>query len=132
MIVGEVMSKKLYTVKKGDTLKKAQDLMVTNAVRHLPVLDGDELFGIITESDIRGAFINQGRSRKDKIQVLDPAKMKVSEYMTRNPMVVVPPAKAPVAKLVMPMARSAVGAVTWVVKSEVTSVFVKPIARAVI
>lgn len=60
MIVGEVMSKKLITVKKSDSLKKAQDIMVEKSIRHLPVIDGKELLGIITESDIRGAFMGKG------------------------------------------------------------------------
>lgn len=94
MIVGEVMSKKLYTIKKSDSLKKAQDLMVQHSIRHLPVVDQGELLGIITESDVRGAFINQGRptgtGKTGKVEVLNPAKMKVNDYMTRNPLVVVP------------------------------------------
>lgn len=91
MIVGEVMSKKLVTVKKTDSLKKAQDLMVKQSIRHLPVVDGKELLGIITESDIRGAFIGKGAKMPGgKIQTLSPSKMKVSDFMTRSPMVVVP------------------------------------------
>ncbi len=91
MIVGEVMSKKMITVKKSDSLKKAQDIMVKKSIRHLPVMDGTELLGIITESDIRGAFIGKGaKTNSGKIQTLNPAKMKVSDHMTRDPMVVVP------------------------------------------
>ena len=88
MIVGEVMSKKLVTVKKTDSLKKAQDLMEEKSIRHLPVVDGKDLLGIITESDIRGAFM--GKGSKSKIRALTPAKMKVSDYMTPDPMAVVP------------------------------------------
>ena len=91
MIVGEVMSKKMITVKKSDSLKKAQDIMVENSIRHLPVMNGTELLGIITESDIRSAFISKGsKSNSGKPQALIPAKMKVSDYMTADPMVVVP------------------------------------------
>lgn len=92
MIVGEVMSKKLTTVKKSDSLKKAQDLMVEKSIRHLPVVDGKELLGIITESDIRGAFIigKVTKTQPGKMAMLNPSRMKVSQYMTREPMVVVP------------------------------------------
>jgi acetoin utilization protein AcuB len=91
MIVGEVMSKKLITVKKTDSLKKAQDIMVEKSIRHLPVLNGKELLGIITESDIRSAFMSKGsKTKTGKPQALIPAKMKVSDYMTPDPMVVVP------------------------------------------
>jgi len=91
MIVGEVMSKKLITIKKSDSLKKAQDIMVEKSIRHLPVIDGKELLGIITESDIRGAFMGKGtKTSSGKVRPLSPAKMKVSDYMTPDPMVVVP------------------------------------------
>ena len=91
MIVGEVMSKKLITVKKTDSLKKAQDLMEEKSIRHLPVIDNKELLGIITESDIRGAFMGKGpKNNPSKIRALSPAKMKVSDYMTPDPMAVVP------------------------------------------
>jgi len=91
MIVGEVMSKKIYTVKKTDSLKKAQELMVENSIRHLPVVSGSDLLGIITESDIRAAFIHQGKkSRPKTVALMNPSKIKVAEFMTENPLVVVP------------------------------------------
>ena len=91
MIVGEVMSKKVITVKKTDSLKKAQELMVEKSIRHLPVVDGSELLGIITESDIRAAFIHQSKkSRSKTVALMNPAQIKVSEFMTDNPQVVVP------------------------------------------
>ena len=63
--------------------------MVKNSIRHLPVVQGKELEGIITESDIRGAFVTKSIG-SGKITVLDPKQMKVSDYMTRNPQTVGP------------------------------------------
>ncbi|MBI4382828.1 MAG: CBS domain-containing protein [Nitrospinae bacterium] len=91
MIVGEIMVKHLITIKKTDSLKDAQGLMVKHSIRHLPVIDGSELLGIITESDIRGAFIQQGnRNKGGEIQLMDPARMKVNDHMTRNALTVSP------------------------------------------
>ncbi len=91
MIVDEVMSKKPITVKKSDSLKQALDLMLEKSIRHLPVLDGNEILGIITESDIRAAFIGkEAKTNSGQMAVLDPAKMKISDFMTRDPMVVSP------------------------------------------
>ena len=89
MIVDEIMTRKVITIKSGDTLYNAQALMVKNSIRHLPVVQKNQLEGIITESDIRGAFVqnNQGSS---KVMVLDPKKMKVVDYMTRDPRIVQP------------------------------------------
>ncbi len=88
MIVSEVMTPKPLAVKTNETIKRAQELMVEKSIRHLPVVDGHELLGIITESDIRGAFLDEKSNKK--VRVLDPSKMKISDYMTRNPMVVFP------------------------------------------
>ncbi len=91
MIVDEIMTRKVITIKSGDSLDKAQGLMVKHSIRHLPVVQKKELEGIITESDIRGAFVhnNHGSTR---ITALDPKKMKVVDYMTRDPQVVAPDA----------------------------------------
>lgn len=87
MIVEEIMTRKVITIKSDDTLFKAQELMVKNSIRHLPVTRDNELEGIITESDLRGAFVKES-GNASKITVLDPKKMKVSGFMTRNPQTV--------------------------------------------
>jgi acetoin utilization protein AcuB len=89
MIVKEIMTTKVVTIKSGDTLHKAQSLMVKNSIRHLPVVEKKELLGIITESDIRGAFV-QSNNDSSRITVLDPKKMMVEDFMTRDPETVQP------------------------------------------
>ncbi len=91
MIVDEIMSKKPTTVKKSDSLKMAQELMTEESIRHLPVLEGKAVLGIITESDIRGAFIGKNaKTNSGQVAVLDPSEMKVADFMTPDPMVVSP------------------------------------------
>ncbi len=63
--------------------------MVKNSIRHLPVTQKKELEGIITESDIRGAFI-QNNIDSSRVTILDPKEMKVEDFMTRNPQTVGP------------------------------------------
>jgi len=87
MIVEEIMTSKIVTIKSDDTLFKAQELMVKNSIRHLPVVHKKELEGIITESDIRGAFIPK---KATDVSTLDPKKMTVSNFMTRDPQTVNP------------------------------------------
>jgi acetoin utilization protein AcuB len=91
MIVDEIMTRKVITVKPGDTLHKAQSLMVKNSIRHLPVLQKNKLEGIITESDIRGAFVNN-TTISSRVPVLDPKQMLVKGFMTCNPQAVEPDA----------------------------------------
>ena len=89
MIVEEIMSRKVITIKSDDTLYKAQSLMVKNSIRHLPVVEKKELQGIITESDIRGAFV-QNNVNSSRITILDPKMMKVADFMTQDPQTVQP------------------------------------------
>jgi acetoin utilization protein AcuB len=84
MIVEEIMVKKPITVKTDDSLDTAQNLMVSKSIRHLPVVDGKELVGIITESDIRSSFLEKPET------ALNPKNMKVRDHMTREPFTVFP------------------------------------------
>lgn len=49
--VGEIMTRKPLTVGQEDTLERAAEIMLKNKVSGLPVVDGDKVVGIITESD---------------------------------------------------------------------------------
>lgn len=90
MIVGDVMVKKPITIKKSDSLKKAQDLMVKHSIRHLPIVDDGDLLGIISENDIRGAFVGTKKTGVRFKGTKMPALMKVADHMTENPLTVFP------------------------------------------
>jgi CBS domain-containing protein len=56
--VREAMSKRLITVRPNATHAEAAALMLRNRIGCLPVVDGDELVGIVTETDlIRAAYL---------------------------------------------------------------------------
>jgi acetoin utilization protein AcuB len=50
--VAHVMSRNPLTVQESDTLEAAAQLMLSEKISGLPVMDGDRLVGIITESDL--------------------------------------------------------------------------------
>lgn len=56
--IKEAMSREPITVQDDDLIEKAALLMRANKVGALPVMHGDRLVGIITESDIFDAFID--------------------------------------------------------------------------
>lgn len=56
--IKDAMSKDPITVQDDDLIEKAALLMRANKVGALPVMHGDRLVGIITESDIFDAFID--------------------------------------------------------------------------
>jgi CBS domain-containing protein len=52
MIVSEIMTKDPITVSADDQVRVAAGLLRANKIGGLPVLEGDRLVGIVTESDI--------------------------------------------------------------------------------
>ncbi|MEE9138346.1 MAG: CBS domain-containing protein [candidate division NC10 bacterium] len=57
--VGDVMTKRVVGVSPDVSIAKAADLMVRNKIGCLPVLDGEALVGMITESDILRAVADK-------------------------------------------------------------------------
>lgn len=74
LIVDEYTTPCLYNTQVGDSIYKAFDLMHENGVRHLPVLKGDKVVGIISDRDL---------SVLGKIESLDD--ILVDNVMTPDP-----------------------------------------------
>ena len=53
--VGEVMTRNVITAKPEDQLLQMMDVMAENKIRHLPILEGDRLAGIISIGDLVNA-----------------------------------------------------------------------------
>lgn len=54
--VSEVMSKDLITVDPGTSLREAAGIMTEKWIRHLPVMEGDRLVGVISQRDLAGVL----------------------------------------------------------------------------
>jgi CBS domain-containing protein len=54
--VSEVMSKDLITVQPGTSLREAAQIMTERWIRHLPVLEGGRLVGIVSQRDLAGVL----------------------------------------------------------------------------
>ena len=50
--VNEIMSEKVYYVRPSQTLEECMALMTEQHIRHLPVLDGPRLMGVISIGDV--------------------------------------------------------------------------------
>ena len=55
--VSEIMVSPVITVGADNTLEEAWNLMKTNSIKHLPVLDHTELVGMCSQSDLLGRII---------------------------------------------------------------------------
>jgi acetoin utilization protein AcuB len=88
MKVVDVMTKDPLTVTATETIGQAEELMNTNKIRQLPVVQGKELLGIVTDRDIRsflsGSLLESPGTREKTLDT------KVREIMTTEPMTVSP------------------------------------------
>lgn len=64
MQVRNWMTKEVVWVSGVTSLREAADLMKVRKIRHLPVMDGKELMGIVTDRDLRRAMPAQAKSRE--------------------------------------------------------------------
>ena len=86
MKVVDIMTKDPLTVMPTETIGQADELMNTNKIRQLPVVQGKDLVGIVTDRDIR-TFLSG--SLFESVEVRENAlNTKVREIMTTEPMTV--------------------------------------------
>ena len=57
ILVGTVMTRELITAKPEVELTEVMDVMTQNKIRHLPILEGDRLVGIISIGDLVNACL---------------------------------------------------------------------------
>jgi acetoin utilization protein AcuB len=84
MLVQDVMQTKIFTVTPDTTLPEALRLTGQRGIRHLPVLDGDKLVGIVSDRDLKRAMASPATSLEahELTYLLD--RVRVGEIMTRT------------------------------------------------
>ena len=88
MKVGNYMTPEPVTVDENDSMGEALVLMRRHQIRHLPVVNGINLVGIVTDRDLRRASpsLLSGIAEDHYKEVLDSTQ--VSKIMTREPFTV--------------------------------------------
>ena len=84
MLVQDVMQTKLITVTPETTLPEAIRLTGQRGIRHLPVLDGDRLVGIVSDRDLKRVMASPATTldAHELRYLLD--RLRVAEFMTRG------------------------------------------------
>lgn len=68
MTAGQLMTRLLHTVTPATSTDQAMALMTTSRVRHLPVLDGDVLVGMISIGDVVKAQLDDQAQEVDSLR----------------------------------------------------------------
>jgi acetoin utilization protein AcuB len=91
MKVGRKLDKmKLVVVSPDDGLELAFQLMVSNRIRHLLVVDKKHLVGILSDRDLKAALILSRTGDKGPDVFFIPPGVMVREVMTRDPITISP------------------------------------------
>jgi CBS domain-containing protein len=91
MLVKDVMKTQLVTLNADSKLGFANDIMYLGRIRHLPVVKGESVVGILTQRDLyRSSLTSILTNWKENKEFLDS--IKVSEVMTKNVVTVAPDA----------------------------------------
>ncbi len=60
-LVSEIMTTVLYTVHPDQTMEECMELMTNHHIRHLPIVENDQILGVISIGDVVKAIIFQQR-----------------------------------------------------------------------
>src|SRR4030095_939412 len=71
-VVREIMKGHPVTLKPGDTLDLANDIISLGRIRHIPVVEDGRLVGLLSERDLIGAAATQLFGLKKKVITVKP------------------------------------------------------------
>lgn len=90
MNVSEIMTKEVVTLQEEQSLREALGMLQRHRIRHVPVVSGTRLIGIVTDRDLKRATpsLLSGIDQEAFDRVLNETR--VGQIMTRNPYTVTP------------------------------------------
>ncbi|MEM7410660.1 MAG: CBS domain-containing protein [Myxococcota bacterium] len=99
--VRDIMSDQLVTISGDDSLSTVEDIMTLGGVRHMPVVRGGTLVGVVSERDLLRASLSNltefgTEQRRAFLQVVE-----IKRVMSSPPVVISPDASVEEAALVM-------------------------------
>ncbi|TVL98749.1 MAG: CBS domain-containing protein [Candidatus Kuenenia stuttgartiensis] len=89
MLVKEIMSKQLVTLNADSKLGFAEDIMYLGRIRHLPVVNGKEIVGILTQRDLYKASLTSIVTNWEENKTFLDS-VKVAEVMTKDVITISP------------------------------------------
>ena len=90
--VESAMQREVVSVRADERLDLVDDIMKLGAVRHMPVLEGERLVGVISQRDLLAASLSKVLEFEGKQRRTFMRSVAVGEVMTRSPVVIAPSA----------------------------------------
>jgi acetoin utilization protein AcuB len=110
--ISEFMTPEPHSLGVEQTLSRAHEIMREHGIRHLPVLDGGRIVGMLSQRDLHLV---------ETLSDLDPEKVTVEEAMAPEPYCVTP--SAPLGEVASHMAERKLGAAIVADGNKVVGVF---------
>ncbi len=101
MFVQDLMERDVVTLNVSDSLDLADDIMRLGRIRHMPVMSGETLVGILSQRDLFRAAISSVLQLRPAAERQWLAKIPVREVMTKRVFTIAPtaPIRAAVAEM---------------------------------
>ena len=106
-LVREVMQTKIVTISVDDSLSTVEDIMRLGGVRHLLVVRGGKLVGVVSETDLLRLSLSTLNSEGDDYRRAFLQALEVSQAMSSPPITI--EAHASMEKVAMLMAQHKIG-----------------------
>jgi len=101
MFVKNWMSEDVITVEIGDSLSVAINTLKRNRIRRMPVMDGDQLVGIVSDRDLKEASPSKATSLDIWELHYLMSRINIKDIMTKNPFTISPNATIEKAAIIM-------------------------------
>ncbi len=88
MKVAAIMSRKVVSISADDTLRIVKEIMEHGSVRHLPVVRGGELIGVVSQRDLLKASLSNVMGLPAEEQSLFLEGVSITEVMSQPPITI--------------------------------------------
>ena len=88
--IASIMTKELITLGLNDSLYSAEKRMKVNHIRHMPVVDGDELIGLVSLSDLQRVSFIDAYSKEGTEDTPVYNMLSIKDLMIKNPLTASP------------------------------------------
>jgi CBS domain-containing protein len=99
--VRDIMETKLVTISANERLSMVEDIMTLGRVRHMPVVQGGRLVGVVSERDLLRASLSVLSEHRDAERRAFLHVVEISRVMSTPPIVIGPDATIEQAALLM-------------------------------